>query len=248
MLVNCNAPSMVEDPEGDLERKTLFWDSLDTYYSELQSHKIWIFLGDCNSRLSPAQEPTAQHIGPDAWDKRQTLQDPERDNAESFLSFLQSRNLYLPQTLSQLQGKKGITYHEPTAGSNDYYCPKIEDWAALDFTVPRGFKSQVHSCASNCQVSLATRHFPVEVVISAPNFKSTPWLKKPPTLDFSVGTGNYRKALDDHIDLELSTIKVIPPSPTQPWQFSRMAAVLQDPQILGKVAGDLQCQAPCHPI
>lgn len=196
MLVNCYAPSMVEDPEEDLERKTLFWDSLDTYYSELQSHKTWIFLGDWNSRLSPAQDPTAQHIGSDAWDKRQTLQDPERDNAEYFLSFLQSRNLYLPQTFSQPQGRKRITYHELTAGSNDYYCPKIEDWAALDYiAVPTGFKSQVHSCASNCQVSLATRHFPVEVVISAPNYKGKPWLKKNPTLDFSVGAGNYRKAL-----------------------------------------------------
>lgn len=216
MLVNCYAPSMVEDPEEDLERKTLFWDSLDTYYSELQSHKIWIFLGDWNSRLSPTQDLTAQHIGSDAWDKRQTLQDPERDNAEYFLSFLQSRNLYLPQTFSQPQGRKRITYHELTAGSNDYYCPQIEDWAALDYiAVPRGFKSQVHSCASNCQVSLATRHFPVELVVSAPNFKGKPWFKKPPTLDFTAGTGNYRKALDDHIHLKLSTVRAIPPTPTQ---------------------------------
>lgn len=216
MLVNVYAPSMVEDPEEDIARKAQFWNALESHYGSLPSHKMWFFLGDWNARVSPSQDPAARHIGPDAWDKRQAVADPERDNAEFLLSFLCSHDLFLPQTFGQPQARKRITYLEPTAVSNNYYCPQKTDWASLDYVAAQlRYKSKIHKCASNCQVSLSTRHFPVELTLEVPKFRSKPVRAPCPKLEFSSPKGNFRHSLDLQIHNRLSTVQISPPAPSK---------------------------------
>ena len=144
-------------------------------------------------------------IGPDAWSKRQALMDPERDNAEYSLEFLIAHDLFLPQTFDQPSLKHRITYTETTATGANIYCPTLEDWAALDYAaIPKTAATQVLKCRSNPFVSLATRHFPVELTLNIIpiTHRSDQSLEAKISSDHS--TGDYRSNLDSALQAKFN--------------------------------------------
>ena len=92
----------MEDSQEDLDRKFEFWECLDSIIDDNKSSKF-ILHGDLSARLSTSLDSDQSHIGPHVWWKRQSILDPDRDNAEYLFSFLQGRDLFLPQTNIDLQ-------------------------------------------------------------------------------------------------------------------------------------------------
>lgn len=201
-LVCVYAPSMVADPQEDVDRKEEFWNFMGSTFNNLPKHKQICFLGDWNARISVEQDPAETAVGPDAWSKRQAVTNPERDNAVFFCEFLLGHNLFLPQTFNQPSLKHRITYKETTAGLSNIYRPELCDWAALDYVaVPIKSARQVIQCRSNPFVSLSSRHFPVELTITIIPSAKAEIPSTSPKLDFTTGHGNYRGHLD-HVLLE----------------------------------------------
>ena len=216
-LICAYAPSMVADPVDDLSRKEQFWHFFGETFDRPPPHKQWCFLGDWNVRLSTEQDPEEMAIGPDAWSKRQVVMDPERDNAEYFLEFLIAHDLFLPQTFDQPSLKHRITYKETTATGANFYRPTLADWAALDYVaIPKNVAPQVLKCRSNPFVSLATRHFPVELTLNTTPIPHRLYQSLKEKLNFDQSTGDYRTNLDIALQATLNLEPGCPiPAPFQ---------------------------------
>ena len=105
-IINVYAPSQVEDPEQDRNRKADFWTQLDEIMLSHNNSSHLCLVGDLNARLDSQLDPTSDYIGPAVIGRRSSLQDDDRDNAVYLLDFLSANNLSLPQTFSDLPFRK----------------------------------------------------------------------------------------------------------------------------------------------
>ena len=113
---------------------------------------------------------------------------------------------FRPQTFDQPSLKHRITYKETTATGANIYCPTLEDWAALDYAaIPKTAATQVLKCRSNPFVSLATRHFPVELTLNIIpiTHRSDQSLEAKISSDHS--TGDYRSNLDSALQAKFKS-------------------------------------------
>ena len=98
-MLSIYAPSAVEDSSEDQARKDHFWSQLDSIVSEHRNSSRLIILGDYKSRLDSSLDPDHDHIGPQVWGKRQSIPDPDRDNAVTLMEFMQSHSSSSPQNI-----------------------------------------------------------------------------------------------------------------------------------------------------
>ena len=82
------APSQVEEASEDLKRKQELWDSLDHLIASHSNSDHLLVLDNFNARLSQDMAKDAPGLGPFVWGRRQALMDPERDNAEHLVEFM----------------------------------------------------------------------------------------------------------------------------------------------------------------
>ena len=127
------APSQTEDPDEDQARKEAFWSHLDTIISDHHNSSHVLILGDFNSRRDKKLDPENDHIGPHVPGKRQSIDDPLRDNAICMLDFPQSHILLLPQTYSDLPPQQQVTYNEMTTTTHFLEDFEVTDWTTLDY-------------------------------------------------------------------------------------------------------------------
>ena len=127
------APSQVEDANEDQSRKESFWSQLDNLITEHANSSRILLLGALNARLDEQLDPEQDFIGPNVWGKRQSIDDPLRDNAVCLLDFLQAHLLILSQTFSSLPSDKLVTYKEMTTTTHLLENFEVTDWTALDY-------------------------------------------------------------------------------------------------------------------
>ena len=111
-ILNVYAPSMVDDPDKDRERKADIWTILEEIVASRHNLDHLVVLGDLNARLDSALDKERLHIGPAVVGQRISVSDADRDNAIFLLDFLQANNFTLPQTFADLPFKKKLTYKE----------------------------------------------------------------------------------------------------------------------------------------
>ena len=63
-IINVYAPSQVEDPEQDRDRKSDFWTQLDEIMLSHSNLSHLCSVGDLNARLDANLDPTHEHVGP----------------------------------------------------------------------------------------------------------------------------------------------------------------------------------------
>ena len=90
-----------------------------------------LLLGDLNARLDGQLDPEQDFIGPQVWGKRQSTDDPLRDNAVYLLGILQSHILILPQTFSELPSDNLVAYKEISTTTHLLEDFEVTDWTAL---------------------------------------------------------------------------------------------------------------------
>ena len=106
-------------------------------------------------------DPEQDCIGPHVWGKRQSVEDPLRDNAVYVLDFLQS-HILLPQTYSKLNPNKQMSYKEMTTTTHFLDDFEVTDWTTLDYAVSSHpatdltFKGSIFQ-----QIIKNTRHLPL---------------------------------------------------------------------------------------
>ena len=140
-----------------MERKFEFWKCLDSIIDDNKNSKFML-LGDLNSRLSTDLDSDQCYIGPYVRGKRQSIPDPDRDNAEYLLSFLQSKDLFLSQTYIDLPPSQRVSYKEMTCQDPLLQKPNVEDWTTLDYVLaPLGMKPELSIKGSVFQQAVNTK-------------------------------------------------------------------------------------------
>ena len=174
-IPNIYAPSTVETPETDRQQKSQFWTDLEDLMLNLPNPSHVILVGDCNSRVDANIDPTYTQVGPNVIGRRQTIPEPERDNAVHLLDFLEAHGCYFPQTFSDIPHRKRVTYKEMTCADHSLCTEDVHQWTALDYLiVPQSLRQTVMFTGSIFQQFINTRHLPL--VFTA----QTQHLQKPP--------------------------------------------------------------------
>ena len=127
------APSTVEDPAEDVGRKEHFWSQLDSILLEHSNSSRVIFLGDYNSRLDEYIDPDQDHIGPQVWGRRQSIEDSDRDSELYLFDFLHSHLLVLPQTCEDLPPARQVSCKKMTTATDSLEEFDVTDWTTLDY-------------------------------------------------------------------------------------------------------------------
>ena len=146
---------------------------MDNIVAEHTNSSHILLRGDINARLDEQFDLEQDCIGPHVWEKRQSFDDPLRDNAVYLLDFLQSHILLLPQTFATLPSAKLVTYKEmtttttttatttttPTHLLDDF---AVTDWTALDYALStHPFYADLTFKGSIFQQVVNTRHLPL---------------------------------------------------------------------------------------
>ena len=174
-IVNLYAPSTVETPETDRQQKAQFWADLEDLMIHHPNSSNIVLVGDCNSRLDANIDPTYTQVGPQVVGRRQTIPEPERDNAIHLMDFLEAHGCYLPQTFSDLPFRQKVTYKEMTCADHTLLAEDVQQWTALDYLVlPQSLRQVVTFSGSIFQQLINTRHLPLTFTIQ------TQYLQKPP--------------------------------------------------------------------
>ena len=143
-IINVYAPSTVETPETDRQQKAQFWADLEDLMIHHPNSSNIVLVGDCNSRLDANIDPTYTQVGPQVVGRRQTIPEPERDNAIHLMDFLEAHGCYLPQTFSDLPFRKKVTYKEMTCANHTLLTEDVQQWTTLDYlTVPQNLRQVV---------------------------------------------------------------------------------------------------------
>ena len=185
------APSTVEDSSEDQTRKEYFWTQLDSIITEHPNSSHLIILGDYNARLDSALDDDSDHIGPHVWGKRQSIPDPDRDNAIFLMEFLQSHLLIIPQTFSDLPPSRLVSYKEMTSATDFLEDFTVSDWTTLDYaSVSHPVFCDFTFKGSQFQQLINSRHLPLFFSYSS-SFNPTQSSKSDPKLDFSQTSDFY---------------------------------------------------------
>ena len=179
-VVNIYAPSTVETPEIDRERKSQFWEELEDLLLNHPNSSHTLILGDCNARLDPNIDPTQTHVGPHVVGRRQTIPDTERDNALLFIDLLESHGLEAPQTFCSLPFKQRVSYKEMTCQDPLIEHTDVADWTTLDYALaPPNFRDAFTFEGSKFQQLVNSRHLPLIFSLK------TRFIPSPPNADIS---------------------------------------------------------------
>ena len=183
-VLNVYAPSMVEDPDKDRERKAEFWTQLEEIVASHSNIDHLMLVGDFNARLDSALDRDQLNIGPAVIGQRISVPDIERDNAVYFLDFLQANNFSLPQTYSDLAFKKKVSYKEMSCTDPLISGQNIQDWTVLDYAaVPPKIKAVLTFSGNLFQQLINSRHLPLSFHIRT-KFLPIAHAKLPPKKDF----------------------------------------------------------------
>ena len=185
------APSTVEDSTEDQSRKEHFWSHLDSIISERSNSSHLIILGDFNARLDSSLDHDHDHIGPQVWGKRQSISDPDTDNAVYLMEFMQSHLLLLPQTYSDLPSSKLVSYKEMTSATDFLDDLLVSDWTTLDFaSVTHPVLCDFQFKGSRFQQLINARHLPL-IFSYASSFVPQAPTRSDPKFDFSRSADFY---------------------------------------------------------
>ena len=189
------APSTVEDSVEDVARKEHFWSQLDAILIDQKNSSHLLILGDYNSRLDEFIDPDMDHIGPQVWGKRQSIEDTDRDNALYLLEFLRSHLLLLPQTFTDLPDARKVTYKEMTSPSDGLNDLDVSNWTTLDYgSVTHPIFPDIYFKGSIFQQPINTRHLPLLFTYRSSFAPRLP-LKQDPKLDYSQ-TSKFYEAVE----------------------------------------------------
>ena len=171
--------------------KNIFWSHLDSIISEHSNSSHLIILGDFNARLDSSLGHDHDHIGPQVWGKRQSISDPDRDNAVYLMEFMQSHLLLLPQTYSDLPSSKLVSYKEMTSTTDFLDDLSVSDWTTLDFaSVTHPVLCDFQFKGSHFQQLINTRHLPL-IFSHASSFVPQAPTRSDPKFDFSRSADFY---------------------------------------------------------
>ena len=169
------APSTVDDPSEDQFRKEQFWSQLDSIISGHCNSSHLIILGDYNARLDSSLDHDHDHIGPHVWGKRQSIPDPDRDNAVYLMEFMQSHLLLLPQIFTDLHPSNLVSYKEMTSTTDFLDDFSVSDWTTLDFaSITHPIYCDLQFKGSHFQQLINTRHLPLLFSYSSSFIFKTP--------------------------------------------------------------------------
>ena len=159
IILNVYAPSLVEDPDNDRDRKLKFRSHLGHIVLSHSNQSHLLILGDFNARLDAKIDPVQNHIGPQVIGARASINDDDRDNAILLFELLQSHNLTLPQTYSS---RKLVSYKETTCSDHLLNGEDVKDWAALDdLLCPISLQNTLSFQGSLFQQAINSRHLPL---------------------------------------------------------------------------------------
>ena len=157
-VINIYAPSTVDTLETDREQKAQFWADLEDLMLNHSNSSHMILVGDCNSRLDANIDPTNTQVGPHVIGRRQTIPEPERDNAIYLMDFLD----YLPQTFADIPFRRRVTYKEMTCTDPALVAEDVLHWTTLDYLViPQTLRQTVTFSGSIFQQFINSRHLPL---------------------------------------------------------------------------------------
>ena len=134
----------METPETDRQQKAQFWADLEDLMIHHPNASNIVLVGACNSRLDANIDTTYTQVGPHVVGRRQTIPEPERDNAIHLMDFLEAHGCYLPQTFSDLPFRKKVTYKEMTCADHTLLTEDVQQWTTLDYLiVPQSLRQVV---------------------------------------------------------------------------------------------------------
>ena len=161
-VLNVYAPSLVEDPEKDRDRKSKFWSQLEDIVLSHPNQSHLLILGDFNARMDSSIGPQKDHVGPHVVGFRASISDDDRDNAVMLYDFLQSHNFTLPQTFTQLPFRQSVSYKERTCSDHLLTGDNPRDWTTLDYLMcPPSLREVLSFKGSICQQAINYRHLPL---------------------------------------------------------------------------------------
>ena len=123
------APSTIDPPEADRNRKSQFWEDLEDLLLNHPNSSHIVVMGDCNALLDPYIDPTQIHVGPHVVGRRQTIPEVERDNALYLIDLLESHGLELAQTFVSLPFHRKVCYKGndmPRPASHRLRCCRLD--------------------------------------------------------------------------------------------------------------------------
>ena len=183
-FLNVYAPSMVEDPEKDRDRKAEFWTMLEEIVASHANMDHLSIVGDLNARLDSALDKDKAHIGPTVVGQHISVPDLDRDNAVYLLDFLQANHFTLPQTFIDLPFKKRVTYKEMQCSDPMITHENVQDWTTLDYVaIPPKINDVLTISGSIFQQLINSRHLPLSMHLRT-KFLSISSDKTPPKRDF----------------------------------------------------------------
>ena len=94
-IINVYAPSQVEDPEQDRNRKADFWTQLDEIMLSHSNSSHLCLVGDLNLRLDSQLDPTSDYIGPTVVGRRSSVQEERITPSICSISYLLMTSLFL---------------------------------------------------------------------------------------------------------------------------------------------------------
>ena len=192
-ILNVYAPSMVDDPEKDRDRKADFWIMLEEIAASHSNLDHLIVLGDLNARLDTALDKERIHIGPTVVGQRISVPDADRENAVYLLDFLQANNFILPETFADLPFKKKVTYKEVQCSDPLISQESVQDWTALDHVaVPPKIQEVLTVSGSIFQQLVNSRHLPLSIHLRT-KFLPIRQDQAPPKRDFRLLASFYDK-------------------------------------------------------
>ncbi len=192
------APSTVDDSVEDQTRKELFWSQLDLLIADHPNSSYVVILGDYNARLDSALDPDQDHVGPHVWGRRQSIPDPDRDNAIYLMDFLQSHLLILPQTFQSLEDNRKVSYKEMTSTTDYLDSFEVTDWTTLDYaSVSHPILPDFQFSGSFFQQVVNTRHLPL-IFKYQTSFAQVSKPSVEPKYDYSQ-TSDFYAAVEDSL-------------------------------------------------
>ena len=213
-LVNIYAPSTVDTPEHDRTQKAQFWADLEDLFLNHPNQSHLILVGDCNSRLDANIDPTHVQAGPQVIGRRQSIPEPERDNAIFLMDFLEAHGCYLPQTFSELPFKRLVTYKEMTCTDHTLHTEDVLQWTTLDYLIiPQVLRSTVQFLGNTFQQLVNSRHLPITFSIQTQHLQQPP-LSRRARHDFTQ-LSSYYSEIEKSL-LSLSNNEFPPSNPALP--------------------------------
>ena len=181
----------MEDSVEDVARKEHFWSQLDGVITEHKNSSHLLVLGDYNSRLDEFLDPDMDHIGPQVWGRRQSIEDSDRDNALYLLDLMQSQLLLLPQTFTDLPDSRKVTYKEMTSATDGLEDLDVSNWTTLDYcSVTRPIFPDIYFKGSVFQQLINSRHLPLLFTYRS-SFSPRLPLPQEPKLDYTQTSQFY---------------------------------------------------------